>query len=306
MLSRPLHLPVLRPDQPCPTSHGTPINAVGFVGVALGVGPVHPLAGDTNGVAELTSRTQHPGWLAIKDLWFSEPGYQGPFLVRIRRLDGAGPAGLLENPALTSFYVPPGPTSTGTDGYREVTGATWVTAPGCLAWQVDGLTFSNVIVIRLVCQPPTCALPHTAASTAQAAEAAHLRWFIGAYDAGDIRTALAQFSARQNVGFSDCDYARHAVVDGHGRAALTAWLRRNIAQHDRLVIDTISDANPSQSVGALGVTFSRRSNDVLAGAGRPAGITPTTAAKVKFDSAGLITEFNNGPYGGSAASCRVP
>lgn len=203
MLSRPLHLPVLRPNQACATSGGKATSGHGFTGVAQCAGPVHPLAGDTNGVAELTSRTQEPGWLAIKDVWFSEPRYQGPFLVRIRRLDGAGPAGLLENPALTSFYQPPGPTLNGTDGYREVTGATWVKTPGCIAWQVDGLSFSNVIVMRLICRPPACTMPQTQASTAQAAEAEHLRWFMGAYDAGDFRTALAQISPSQSVGFSD-------------------------------------------------------------------------------------------------------
>jgi hypothetical protein len=36
------------------------------------------------------------------------------------------------------------------DGYREEPGGTYVRAPGCYAWQVDGLTFSEVIVVRAV------------------------------------------------------------------------------------------------------------------------------------------------------------
>lgn len=160
-LSRPLHFPVLRPGQSCLTSRGIVINGSDFGrSVALGPGPVHPLGAD--GVANLISRTQQPGWLALKTLWVSEPRYQGPFLVRIQRIDGGGPAGLLENPRLTSFYVPPGPTALGTDGYREITGATWVKTPGCIAWQVDGLTFSNIIIVRTVCRalpPLDCVMP---------------------------------------------------------------------------------------------------------------------------------------------------
>jgi hypothetical protein len=156
---RKLHLPVLGPGQACPTSGGTAISNSYFRGVAQGSGPVHPLAGNTRGVADLISRTQHPGWLAIKDIWFSEPRYRGPFLIRVRRLDGLGPAGLLENPRTTSFLVPPDPTIDATDGYREHAGATWVRRPGCVAWQVDGLTFSTVIVMRLICRSSLCTTP---------------------------------------------------------------------------------------------------------------------------------------------------
>jgi len=154
-LTRPLHLPVLRPGQTCPVSPETTISTADFGGVAPGVGPVRPLAS-----GDLSSNTHAPGWLAIKSLWFSEPKYQGPFLVRIRRLDGRGPAGLLEDPTVTSFFVPAGPTfNSYSGGYRTVTGATWVKTPGCVAWQVDGLTFSHVIVIQFRCRPPYCTLP---------------------------------------------------------------------------------------------------------------------------------------------------
>jgi hypothetical protein len=156
-LTRPLHLPVLHPGQACPVSRATPTHSSDFTGAALGVGPVHPLA---TGNEDLGSNTHAPGWLAIKSLWVSDPQYQGPFLVRIRRLDGSGPAGGLEDPTVTSFFVPNGPTwNSQPGGYRAITGATWVKTPGCVAWQVDGLTFSNVIVIQLLCRAPLCVLP---------------------------------------------------------------------------------------------------------------------------------------------------
>lgn len=157
-LARPLHLPVLHPGQACPVSPETGIHdSSDFTGPALGVGPVHPLALPTEPL--ISNTNQAPGWLAMKSLWVSDPRYQGPFLVRIRRLDGSGPAGVLEDPTMTSFFVPDGPTfNSEPGGYRAITGATWVKTPGCVAWQVDGLTFSNVIVIRLLCRPPLCVL----------------------------------------------------------------------------------------------------------------------------------------------------
>ena len=48
------------------------------------------------------------------------------------------------------IVVPAGPTVNGVDGYREATGATYVMEPGCYGWQVDGLTFTEVIVVNAV------------------------------------------------------------------------------------------------------------------------------------------------------------
>lgn len=111
---------------------------------------------------------------------------------------------------------------------------------------------------------------------------------------------------RPSFGSSDCDYASGQFVDGDGYAQVTAWLRRNIAQHDHLAIGVVSNSNAAdQPVGVLGVTFSRRSSDIIARAGHPDGIAPSAGAKVKFASNDLITEFNNGPYGGPADACRV-
>jgi hypothetical protein len=52
-------------------------------------------------------------------------------------------------------------------------------------------------------------------------------------------------------------------------------------------------------------SFSQRSGDVISQPGHPDGIAPRLGAEVKFDSVGLITEFNNGPFGGSPNSCRT-
>lgn len=155
-LHRPLHFPNLRPGQHCPTSSGRTINTQYFTGTALGDGPVRPLIameGDlAHGITD-TAAHQYPGWLAFKTLWISMPQYQGPFVIRAKRLDGPGRISF--NPQSQKLYplvVPPGPTANSGGGYRTVPGQTWVKAPGCYAWQVDGLTFSEVIVIKAL--PP--------------------------------------------------------------------------------------------------------------------------------------------------------
>lgn len=140
---------------------------------------------------------------------------------------------------------------------------------------------------------------------AHTAEVAHLMNFVSAYNAGDVQGALSQFSRTHDLGFSDCDYATQQLVDGHGHDQVVAWMRHNIAEHDRLVVGAIIDEAPDQPLGVLGVTFSRRSSVSIAHSGKPNGITPILSAKIKFDAGGLITEFNNGPYGGSANSCRI-
>lgn len=112
---------------------------------------------------------------------------------------------------------------------------------------------------------------------------------ISAYNAGHLQTALSQFSRTQAVGFSDCDYATQQLVDGQGIVQIAAWLRQNIADHDRLIVVQVLNQNPDQSLGVLGVSFSKRSSNSIARAGRTNGMTLTASAKVKFDSSGLMT-----------------
>jgi len=110
-------------------------------------------AGDLrHGVAVLINPTSAPPWLGLKTLWFSVPAYQGPFVIRAERLGRPGPVALGEGPAVAPLVVPPGPTVNGGQGWREAQGGLWVKTPGCYAWQVDGLTFSEVIIVQAVAQ----------------------------------------------------------------------------------------------------------------------------------------------------------
>ena len=158
VLNRPLHFPVLRPGQRCPASHGSsgPVTIAGDIGTEFGNGPVHVLIrASRHGVAGLLAHTNSPPWLGFKTLWFSVPAYQGPFVIRAVRLGHPGQVSLAGTPpAMAPIVVPPGPTidtvplGNGRPGYRKVQSVFWVRSPGCYAWQVDGLTFSEIIVIR--------------------------------------------------------------------------------------------------------------------------------------------------------------
>jgi len=94
-----------------------------------------------HGVAVLINPTSAPPWLGLKTLWFSIPAYQGPFVIRAERLG---------RPGVAPLVVPPGPTVNSGEGWREAPGGLWVRTPGCYAWQVDGLTFSEVIIVHAV------------------------------------------------------------------------------------------------------------------------------------------------------------
>src|SRR5262245_28443439 len=101
-LKRPLHFPILRAGQRCPSSRGTPFNTPDFGGMAWGTGPVRVLVGPTrrgiarHGIVDLINPTSSPPWLGLKTLWFSLPAYQGPFVIRAKRLGRPGPAALGE------------------------------------------------------------------------------------------------------------------------------------------------------------------------------------------------------------------
>jgi hypothetical protein len=158
LLSQPLHLPSLRPGQPCPTSSGYRVNTSYFAGKALGDGPVRVLLDDTGDVlrgrVDITAGSKQ-SWHALQTLWFAKPGYRGPFVVRAANLGAGGPievqpgsSGLA--PGSGPLAVAAGPTINTDDGYRTVPGSTWITSPGCYGWQIDGRGFSETIVVRVV------------------------------------------------------------------------------------------------------------------------------------------------------------
>lgn len=155
-LRRPLHLPMLAPGGTCPVTSGQRFDNGQFGGVTLGQGPVQPLLAPVTGadrvlqgIVPVGRYPSQPGWLEVKTLWFASPAYQGPIYIRGRQLDGPHQPVFGEGaPASLELQLGPGPTINGEDGWREWPGSTWLRAPGCYAWQIDGADFSQVIVFQ--------------------------------------------------------------------------------------------------------------------------------------------------------------
>ena len=161
-LRRPLRLPHLSPGMTCPVSRAQPLGA--FVGPGLGPGPVYPIIGDSgvlrfNYPASQSSQSPFAGskWGGQKVLWVAAPSYRGPVLMRGRQLDGPHAIGFgaAAVPVADMQLLAPGASSPGEPpGWREWPSYTRLRAGGCYAYQVDGASFSTVIVFRAVAPFP--------------------------------------------------------------------------------------------------------------------------------------------------------
>jgi hypothetical protein len=80
----------------------------------------------------------------------SLPSYRGPVVVRGTRLDRKGLLGFGATPRPGPLVAPPGASMDGYAGYRTWPDTAWVRHPGCYGWQVDGLGFSETIVVHAV------------------------------------------------------------------------------------------------------------------------------------------------------------
>jgi hypothetical protein len=144
-LRRPLHLPHLATGAACPVSQLDPSVKFDRFGIAggIGQGPAYPI-GMQHGVLFLVAASGSDAgspWAVQKVLWFVHPRYRGPVLIRGRRLDGPGlvrfdrgtlPASDLRVPA----------------GAKERPSFTRLRAAGCYGYQIDGTTFSRVVIFR--------------------------------------------------------------------------------------------------------------------------------------------------------------
>ena len=153
-LHRPLHLPRLRPGQRCPVSpsrpladSGRPLNGRGPV-YLLGVGGARP------GTITIDwSLPDSPGWYGQKTPWMISRPYGGPILVRGARIGRRGQVRFaygygdhlreLDWPAGADQAPAPDP------NFRFLASATSFRAPGCYAYQIDGTSFSEIIVVRV-------------------------------------------------------------------------------------------------------------------------------------------------------------
>jgi len=153
---RPVRVPSLVPGAPCPADRprgDLAVLATGIVGTAFGPGPVYPGLGSAQERAEFsfyyppprTSGDYGSEWSGQKVMWILRRGFAGPALVRGRQLDGP-------NELRFDLGLVPSPERRlrGSGGHAS---STRLRAPGCYAYQVDGLRFSYRIVFEAKLYP---------------------------------------------------------------------------------------------------------------------------------------------------------
>jgi hypothetical protein len=141
----------------------------------------------------------------------------------------------------------------------------------------------------------------------QAAEVSVVAQFIAAYNARQLRKALALFTPDANA--SDCDYKNARGLKFGGRQQVSRWLQQRFADRDHLVVSRIYDKNPQQPLGVVVIEYARRTNNTLRALGFPNGIIPPLASKIGFSGTAArvqIQAFGNGPWDGPDKACRPP
>jgi len=153
-LHRQLHLPRLAPEAACPVSpvdrrvDWKRINIFG--GSGIGRGPVYPGLGASGGRFTTTTGYSYGGsWFGGKLFWYVKPSYRGRVLIRGRRLDGPEslrfnrgrrPRELRINRNATVSWEGQPPGSRGGPSIVRIR------ASGCYGVQIDGTTFSRIVV----------------------------------------------------------------------------------------------------------------------------------------------------------------
>ena len=160
-LHRPLHLPTVAPSAPCPVSRFGRIDFARYgVPKGIGPGPAYPIFPQPGSRLQFTYPPDPSGpfagssWSGAKVLWFVAPRYRGPVLIRGGRLERTGRLRFDQGPVPPKEMrilknerggFPPGEEDVG-QRYRP--SYTRLRAPGCYGYQIDGTTFSRVIVFQ--------------------------------------------------------------------------------------------------------------------------------------------------------------
>ena len=136
-----------------PRVHWDRINIFG--GAGIGRGPVYPGLGSSAGRVNATPDRQYGGpWGGEKVFWYVQPSYRGRVLIRGRRLNGPQSLGFnggkLPAPELRIETYDTVSWSGQPTGSRGVPSGVRVLASGCYGVQIDGTSFSRVVVFRVV------------------------------------------------------------------------------------------------------------------------------------------------------------
>lgn len=151
-LFRPYDVPSMAADGSCPTTASRDFDPA--VRPGLGTGPIYPVGFGTDGTAQISEQGRVGDSYPIKVLWLSTPSYRGIGLVHGEQIDRLGQlrfsgrdqeqVGALRL-TLDSWVF--GGTAPGS---RQWNSYTWVRGPGCYAFRVEGETFSETIVFKVL------------------------------------------------------------------------------------------------------------------------------------------------------------
>jgi len=134
LLARPMHTPRIAPGEACPVDDARGLSA----------SPLYP----SERRLRIEERTVEDGLYDLKNLWFSSGGRPGPIVVRVARIDGEGRGfvRLYYNAALSRGFAVVFPIP---DTDEDWPSGTFVSGPGCYAYQLDGADFTMVIVFSV-------------------------------------------------------------------------------------------------------------------------------------------------------------
>ncbi len=149
---RKLQLLKLEPGTACPRAHGRQVAPES--GIAIGDGPVYAAGFSADGVlavpfpAPADSPFSGSVWSGAKVVWFIDPSYRGPVLIRGGRLDGKEQVRFETgaDPA-AELWIDAAPGNS-TSGWRNQPSYTRLSAPGCYLYQADGTGFTETIIFE--------------------------------------------------------------------------------------------------------------------------------------------------------------
>lgn len=151
-LHRPLHLSALASGEACPVSSvdqridWLALHIFGDAGI--GSGPVYPGLGPDSHLNTFGEGVN--GWFGTKVFWYARPRYRGPVLIRGRRLDGTDRLRFTAQGSRSSELRMPVGKSVQWPGQppkaRGKPSGVSIRASGCYGVQIDGTSFSRVVV----------------------------------------------------------------------------------------------------------------------------------------------------------------
>ncbi len=157
VLHRPLHLPRLKPGQRCPVTRPSRTVDWRAAGQQLnGRGPAYlvVVTDPASGTISINQSARDSlGWYGQKTPWVIERTYDGAVLVRGARIGRPGQVRFAHSygqhlrelhwDAGSDAGLPPDPT------FRFLPSATLFRVAGCYAFQIDGTSFTRIIVVRV-------------------------------------------------------------------------------------------------------------------------------------------------------------